>query len=109
MSKEINDYDLLEAICGNDLAISHCVIQFETPITMHMDCNIELEAFSPIEHFDDLPFKDIDAYGVTFLITYNKLETFKPTSRISPRQRRKGKPSVKGALNMMQYANLPLQ
>ncbi|KAH7655530.1 hypothetical protein IHE45_18G017700 [Dioscorea alata] len=91
LNKPIEDYDLLEAICGNDQATGHRSIPSGSRIGAQMDYNTEPEAFPQAQHFDNMSFEE--AYGYGDGSPHSQGNISEPVSTTSPlrRKKRKGK------------------
>ena len=94
LNKPIEDYDLLETICGSDQASGHRTIPFGSRIGTQMDYNTEPEALPQAQHFDGMSFREADTYGNASLLV--KAILLNPMSTTSPLQRKqeKGKRKV---------------
>ena len=91
LNKPIQDYGLLEFICGNDQASGHRVVQYGTQIGTKMDFTIYPKRIPPTKHFDDLSFKEPNAHGDASTLINNQADTSEPTSATSPRRKSEGK------------------
>jgi len=86
LNKPIEDYDLLEMICGNDQARGHYAVQNDgTQIGTNMDFDMSSGPRSPDENFVDLSTGDADAQDAS---PFGNSQA--GTSATSP-QRKKGK------------------
>ncbi|XP_039140531.1 uncharacterized protein LOC120277754 [Dioscorea cayenensis subsp. rotundata] len=102
LNKPIEDYDLIEAICGNDQANGRHAIQFENTIGVQMDFNIEQEESHHNENYDDVAFGETNAQGNASPGTQNRGSPSEPMSATSPQQKKKGK--AKRKANTEDYA-----
>ncbi|KAH7677231.1 Myb/SANT-like domain-containing protein [Dioscorea alata] len=90
LNKPIEDYDLLELICGNDQAGGHYAIQNDrTQIGTNMDFDTTPGPRSPDENFVDLSTGDADAHDAS-PFGNTQAGASEHTSATSP-QRKKGK------------------
>lgn len=98
MNKRIDDYDMIETICGNDQACSHHVVRFGDSIGTQLDDNMGPKEFPPTKHFNDMFFGEANVHINEFPLIHSQSNPSEPTSATSPTYRRKGK--VKGKSNV---------